>query len=412
MKLSRMVNAVRRSWLPSLVIGAVVGLLAAIASFAMATQTYTATNTLLFQVAGQDEIPDPSVATNYATTQASSYSAMVTSPLVLQPLSEKLDMDPATLEAGLLVVPPRQNLTMRMSYISADEQEAMQVVTEAGKILDQVVADYTDTVGKAPRVDITKQQVNTLPTPGTASSPVASLAKGAIAGLMAMLAYLVFKILFNNRVHTVDDLAEVTDSSVIATLRSDEDTAALARSINYLDAGRPARIQFSTATAKEDCSAAVAGVARRLAADKPGRVAVVDANLRRPEIGRALGVEGAGLSELLSGQVDPTSAIHQRDGLTVVPAGGQAPNPAELLASARLGELVDALARDHDVVLVNGGSLVDHSDGALSASASAGTVLVVGTGRTSEDAVREAVGVLESVDARLLGLVLARPTKG
>ena len=75
------------------------------------------------------------------------------------------------------------------------------------------------------------------------------------------------------------------------------------------------------------------------------RVLLIDADLRRPNVDKTLGIEpGVGLSNLLTAQASPREAVRQTqtDNLWVMTAGPVPPNPSELLASERMKALLSA----------------------------------------------------------------------
>lgn len=404
MKLNRILRSLRRNVVPALVAGAVLGLLTTLGSYLLVKPTYTASNQILFQVAGMEKVQDPSLATNYATTLASSYTSMVNQPVITVPLAETVELEQPVLAANLTVVSPRTNMLATISYKDADEAKATQVVTEAGKLLEQAVDQTTDKVGTQPRISVVQQTVNTLETPGSAPTPISSLMKGAMVGLMTLIAWLLVRALLDNKVRVASDLSELDDSSVLAELHEPQDAALLARAIPFLQLGEPARILLAAARDDDGAEATAVATAQALAADSRNRVLLVDADLRHGLITRQLGVSGPGLSEFLSGQTD-VPKISRTDGLSVLSSGALPPNPAELLSADRFATLLGQ-AGDHTHIVVASSGLLDHSDAALCATAVGGTVLVTRAGSSRESDVREAVALLDSVHAPFAGLVL------
>lgn len=407
MNLHRILRSLRRNLVPALLVGAVLGLLVGAASFHMAKPTYTATNTVLFQVQGLDKIQDPSDATTYASSLASTYSSMVTGPVIIKPAAEKLDMDPAVLAAGVTTTPPRQNLVMTITWIGADQTGAEQIVKVVGEQLATTVDTYTDKVGDQPRIKVAHQQPMTLVTPGTERSLVGSGIKGVAVLVLAALAWLAVRALLDDKVRDAGDIGDVTDHSVLGRVADPQGAAALARGIRFLDAGKPAVLSVTSATAAEHTSEIALNMARELARQEPGSVLLVDADLRGRGLSQSMSLTGPGLSEALSQQIDATQAISDHDGLAVLAAGGEAPNPAELLAGTRLDALLARLSEDYETIVVNAPGLLDHSDAALAAGATKGAVMVVGAGRTKQSQLKESLALLDATAVRPLGLVLS-----
>jgi tyrosine-protein kinase Etk/Wzc len=86
------------------------------------------------------------------------------------------------------------------------------------------------------------------------------------------------------------------------------------------------------------------------------RVLLVDADLRRGALHRSFGLEARpGFSELLAGDITPEQAARPTGvpGLDLIACGAAAAHPAELLASPRLDEVLAALSKRYDVVLLD-----------------------------------------------------------
>jgi capsular exopolysaccharide synthesis family protein len=141
------------------------------------------------------------------------------------------------------------------------------------------------------------------------------------------------------------------------------------------------------------------------------RVYLVDADLRRPTIHKAFGLPNdAGLTTILRGAVPspPDAALIVNETLKVITSGPLPPNPAELLGSHRMRDLLGVLRADADMVIVDSPPLQVVTDAAVVAAQVDGTLLVIDSDRTSRSAVRDAWESLQLVDARLLGAVLNR----
>ncbi len=151
-------------------------------------------------------------------------------------------------------------------------------------------------------------------------------------------------------------------------------------------------------------------------ADAGKRVALIDADLRKPKVAEYLGIEGgAGLTDVLIGRTRVGDVMLPWGGrsLYVLPAGKIPPNPSELLGSNQMRTLLEALERDFDVVLCDAPPLLPVTDAAILAKATSGAIVVVSAGRTNRRELSGAVDALQAVDAKVAGLVLTMvPTRG
>ena len=139
------------------------------------------------------------------------------------------------------------------------------------------------------------------------------------------------------------------------------------------------------------------------------RVLLIDADLRRPNVGKTLGLEpGAGLSNLLTAQISPKDAVRKTstDNLWVMTAGPVPPNPSELLASERMRMVLDAENSWFDWIVVDAPPVLAVTDAVLMAPMASGVAFVVRSEMTPQRHVKRALETLMTGQPRLLGLVL------
>lgn len=136
------------------------------------------------------------------------------------------------------------------------------------------------------------------------------------------------------------------------------------------------------------------------------RVLLVDADIRRPSVHRAFGLEAhAGLADYLAGEADWRALVRPGVlvGLDVLPSGSPPENPAELLSSGRMGELTSEAEADYDFVILDSPALhISAADTRILAPLVDGVVVVVRSGTTPRDLLRR---VLKQAP-NLIGVVL------
>jgi polysaccharide biosynthesis transport protein len=139
------------------------------------------------------------------------------------------------------------------------------------------------------------------------------------------------------------------------------------------------------------------------------RVLLIDANFRRACLPRIFqGMRDEGLSNLLIGQahLDDVVTATSVPGLDVLSSGPVPPNPAELLGSTLLRDLiVDARAR-YDQVIFDGPPVLLVSDAIVLAGAVDGVLLVCQYRTTSRGALQRTQAQLDAMNARIFGAVL------
>ena len=139
-------------------------------------------------------------------------------------------------------------------------------------------------------------------------------------------------------------------------------------------------------------------------------VLVIDADLRRPRCHMLLKMENsAGLSDLLTGQIDIDGAIRSTpaENLFLISGGAVPPNPAELLGSKRMHELLQQLRTRFEFILIDSSPVMAVSDAVFLPTMVDGTLLVVNR-RTPKPLVRKTRVRLNMPHTKLLGVLLNR----
>ncbi len=138
------------------------------------------------------------------------------------------------------------------------------------------------------------------------------------------------------------------------------------------------------------------------------RVILVDADMRRPRLHEVFGLANdRGLATALAEDAGELPIFNtQVENLRILPAGPTPVNPADLLASARMNDVLDQLKHMADVILFDAPPLVAVTDGALLAAKVDGVLLVARAGQTRRELVEKAKDILQKVKANLVGAVL------
>ena len=140
------------------------------------------------------------------------------------------------------------------------------------------------------------------------------------------------------------------------------------------------------------------------------RVIIVDADMRRPRLHKVFKVENiSGLSSFLSGNTEFSEELIKHTDvpwLDVLTSGPLPPNPAELLSSSRFRDLIDGLHPLYNFILFDTPPMLGLADAAITSTHTDGVILVVRSGQTPKEAAQQARKILDSVNAKVLGVVL------
>ena len=179
------------------------------------------------------------------------------------------------------------------------------------------------------------------------------------------------------------------------------------------EGGAPAQVVVLTSTSVEAGQSTTALLAA-LGFARLGRgVIVVECDVRRPRLAALLGESamGPGLQSVIDGHHDLKDAIHTRDadGFAVLPAGTATEEgdvASDALYSERFREVIDALRRRYDVVILNAPPALLTADARIVSRLADAVLLVLRWNRTPRAAALEAITELQSAGAPLRGAVL------
>jgi capsular exopolysaccharide synthesis family protein len=173
----------------------------------------------------------------------------------------------------------------------------------------------------------------------------------------------------------------------------------------------PQAILVTSALPREGKTTAAANLAVTLA-QLGDRTALVDADLRKPGIGRLLNLGGgkyAGLSSYLAGvsSLDLISVPHPSiPNLVAIPTGPLPPNPADLLSSHKLADAIAELRTKFRFIVIDSPPVMAATDAVILSVQVDGVLLVVRSGETPKEAFTRTRDLLASVKCRVLGVVL------
>jgi capsular exopolysaccharide synthesis family protein len=169
----------------------------------------------------------------------------------------------------------------------------------------------------------------------------------------------------------------------------------------------PQTIVLTSAGSAEGKSFVAMNLALAFAAEREGAVLLLDADLRRPSIGRWITpAPKVGLAELLAGRTDLEHALLELGNcpLHVLPAGEPPVDPLELLVSDALEELTVLLRRDYRRIVIDTPAIVPFTDADLVARFSDGVLIVARLGLTRRGPLMQAIASVTS--APVLGTLL------
>ncbi|HUG46678.1 MAG TPA: polysaccharide biosynthesis tyrosine autokinase [Sphingomicrobium sp.] len=186
---------------------------------------------------------------------------------------------------------------------------------------------------------------------------------------------------------------------------------ALRSSIELSSAGGiPSTLLLTSSRPSEGKSTTAYALARDLATVGQ-RVLLIDADLRKPSLHRLMSLSNeAGLSSILARQKEVDDVIQPSDlpGLQFIGTGPIPPNPAQLLATNLLEDLLSGLKERYDVIVIDGPPVLGLADAPRLASTAESVVFVIEANRAHRGQAKAALKRLLSANARVIGAVLTK----
>jgi polysaccharide biosynthesis transport protein len=187
-----------------------------------------------------------------------------------------------------------------------------------------------------------------------------------------------------------------------------EAVSAMRIGLELSNSDSPPRVILVTSSIPGEGKSAAAMLLAASSATSGHRTMLLDCDLRQQAISRTLGENLPGLSEVLRGTIELADVIRKdpRTGIYVIPAGSMEANPADLLMSQRMRDVIMQLRDQYDYVVMDSSPLLPVID-ALGLTTMVDKILIiVEWSRTPRVTVSEAVKMLRPEASRIAGVVL------
>jgi succinoglycan biosynthesis transport protein ExoP len=375
---------------------------------------------------------------NFTQQRVKSYSDVITTPSVLNPVIEKLGLTTTAdaLAANVTATVPLDTVLIEVAVRDRDPRQAARIADALGKQFTTTVAELESVSStKASPVKVTVVRVPTTPTSPVSPKPVRNIGLGVVLGLLVGAGLALLRDMLDTSIKGEPDVALVTDSTVIGAIGFDsgavkrplivqsdphnpraEAFRALRTNLQFVDAANhPRSLTFTSSLPGEGKTTTTANLAITLAA-AGSRVCVIEGDLRRPRLLDYMGLEGSvGLTNVLIGQASVEDVVQQYGDteVAVIGCGPIPPNPSELLGSSAMRDVVQHLESRFDYVIIDAPPLLPVTDAAVLSTVTSGTVVVIGAGDTTREQLSRSLATIHAVNGRVLGLVLNKmPTRG
>ena len=189
-----------------------------------------------------------------------------------------------------------------------------------------------------------------------------------------------------------------------------ESLQVLYSNIQLLNSDRPIKSFIVSSAVPGDGKSTVAFSLAKTAAIMGKKVLLVDCDLRKPKVHKLSQLNNLwGLSSLISSDIDVEQVIQKIPGLndlSVITAGPVPPDPARLLSSDKMSQIMDYFTENFDLVIYDTPPLTGLVDARLVAVHTDGVMLVVRIDKTDKSVAKQLVNTLKASPINLLGLVV------
>lgn len=420
-------------------------------------KVYTANSSgFIVSTAALNNVGDTSIAVAsatdaYAKSRAQSFADLGQSRVVAEQVIADLGLStsPEALVSRIQVSVPPNTVTMQVKASAGSPEDAsklanawMQAMAEQIRVLEA----GGDGTGAA-TVELTPVETANIPSSPTSPNLMLFASVGGLLGLFLAFAFSAFKNQYDKRIRSVDDVQALTEHPIVgkipmeksltdqeSRLAPDQEASLdvrvrtsttflgealreLRTNLEFLDVDHPPRSIVVTSALPGDGKSTIAAYLATMIASSGKQVVLIDGDLRKPTVASTFKIPGeVGLTDVLAGRVDLDAAVQRwspKYEMFILPSGSIPPNPAELLASNTMEELVQSLTSEGVTVVIDAPPVLPVADASIMSAKFDGALVVASAGLTRTDSLEQALNRIEVVHGRVLGLVLNRiPTKG
>jgi len=307
----------------------------------------------------------------------------------------------------------------------ADIHEELAIAREAKRVLVQTRQDHL--LRQASRTGIAELANRASEAVAVTAPLIRTLIFSVLLGLFLGIALALLLEALDNTIRSPEEIARQTGLPLLGAIPQLEDPSpqiitlsapqspvseafrTLRSNISFALTDLPARSFLVASSLGGEGKSSVAANLAVVTAHAGQNVYLIDADLRKPVQANLFGCDpGKGLTNILVGDAELDDVLQESGvpGLSLLATGPLPPNPAELLDSARMTEIIDELHRRADVVIFDCPPALLLADAIILSSKVDRVILTAESGRVTVEAFREVIRLMEHARGSLLGVVL------
>lgn len=172
-------------------------------------------------------------------------------------------------------------------------------------------------------------------------------------------------------------------------------------------------IVITSAQSQEGKTITACNLCYTLSLDVEKKTLLIDCDLRRAAVHKMFGIaRKPGFSDIMSGKVDIEHFLAKPafGNLYVIPSGSIVDNPAELLGSAKIKNLIEMLKTKFDYIVFDAPPVINVTDSSILGSICDGVIFIIKAGVTPKDIIEEAFNMLKRAQAEPRACILTNVT--
>jgi capsular exopolysaccharide synthesis family protein len=250
---------------------------------------------------------------------------------------------------------------------------------------------------------------------------------GGMMGAMLIAGIIYLRDALDDTIHVSDDISRFLDLPVLGVIRkidgtqpvitaikprspAAEDFRSLRTNIQFASVDIPLRTILVTSPTPGDGKTVISTNLSIVLAQGGQRVSLIDADLRRPRVHEYMQIPNRwGLTYLFTSQENNLDGVLRKNkslGLSIMTSGNTPPNPAELLGSEKMRQIIYDIQTQSDAIVFDSPPLNAVTDASVLSKMVDGVILVVRAETTKILAAQQAVEQLRRVGANVIGVVL------
>jgi capsular exopolysaccharide synthesis family protein len=402
------------------------------------TPLYASSARLFVSTQGSTDDAQANQGGQFSLQRVKSYADLLTGQEIARRVVQELNLEesPSALAGQISATSKLDTVILTVAVTDPDPDRARMLADAVAKVFVAYVAELETPPGmdqatiKATVVDPASKSSSPV-----SPQPVRNIGLGLILGLLLGAGAATLRETLDTTIKSTRQLESLVPAPIIGAISYDADAVdtplitsldtyapraeafrVLRTNLQFIDPDAENKVFVMTSSLpSEGKTTTVVNLALALA-EGGERVVLIEGDLRRPKVAEYLRLESAvGLTTVLIGKLSLDDAIQttSHDKLDVLTSGSTPPNPAELLKSSAMANLLASLRERYDIVLIDAPPLLPVTDGALLSAQADGALLVVRHGKTTTDQVSLAVDRLEAVGAAPVGVIFnMTPAKG